>query len=496
MPTEAAPELAHAPRYAKWQQPLRTSLSFLRLSFERWQKEDGTLGWGTPEDPFPGADNVKIQVFEHDVGGEATGDDVIATFTGSLRLEKILPWTYREKSGRYVRSKKERESIIFVPSGPPVIPPAIQIGPVHDVVWVNFAGRDEEPFRLEIPSEDGEFEGDFFEVGFKVEFPEMDGETEFLSQATMTRTREGVLLAVEPLPQFSLTLAPNSNLHHRQILDFFHDGKKDTKSRTWGSIVFKYRDDRTPDSQNTFGNAGCSIVSYTMLTRYLRDPESTTDESIFDRRVASATLSEKSKPFKKSGTPAKFSQVNIPDHWWPARMAWFARDRANYSESLAEDSKSLTMKGGVNGYMHGTYGLIENQGKLNEAMGLTCTVHTVNSKNWEEKRDIIKATLDDGIPVVALASRGGKGGHYIVIVGYYFEEHDGERKIRFVLNDAGTSYLRTPAQGEPGSIPIEAAGEKMREVSKIRIFRPDGWDRSKHARFSPVLRRNPFQLPD
>lgn len=494
MPDTLIETAQHAPRYAKWQQPLRTSSSYLRLSVERWQREDGTLGWGTPGDPFPGERNVTIRIFEYDAGGEYSADDLIATFTGTFREETIHPWVYNEKLSRHVRSRKERKTVIFVPDGDPVIPNHVSFEPRRDVIWVNFMGREGEPYRLEIPSDEHEVEGHYFEVGFTIEHPEMDGETEFVSKATLTRTRDGVLLAVEPLPQFSLTMDPSSHLHHRQIMDFFHGGKLETRNRSYGNIVFKYRDDRTPDGQNTFGNAGCSIVSYTMVMRYLRDPQSDSDESIYDRRVATAELAESSKPYKKSTTkPAKFTEVDIPEHWWPARMAWYARSKAKYRETIAADGKSVTSTGSVQGYMHGTYGLIENQSKLNEAMGVTCDQHQVNSQNWEEKRDLIKATLDDGIPVVALASRGGKGGHYIVIVGYYYEEHEGEQKIRFVINDAGTAYLRTPARGEPGGIPIEAAGEKMREVSKIRIFRPEGWDRAKHARFSPVLRRNPFQ---
>lgn len=490
-PTQDDPakdETLDQPRYAKWQQPLGVGAAYLRLSIERWNKADGTLGWGPPDDPFPGNDNVKVEVFELDAGGEISEDDKIATFTGSFAEAEIRPWVFNKRANKYIRIKKKRKTIVFRPSGDPVKEPRVLNNPTLDVIWVNFLGHKGQPFRLEIPTHDGEFEGGFFEVAFRIQFPAMDGETEFVSRARLVRSREGVLLAVEPLPQFSISMDAN-HPHHQQILGFFHGGSQETKDRSWGNVVYKYRSDRIPAKQNTFGNSGCSIVSYTMAMRYLRDPQSDSDESIYDRRVAGATLAENAKPFKK--TDSGFAAVDIPEHWWPVRMAWYARTKAKYKETLASDGKEITFKGSVQGYMHAQYGLIENQTNLNKKMGVTADVHSVDSKNWDEKMPIVKGALDRGLPVVALCSRGGKGGHYVVIVGYFFELVDGEKKIRFVLNDAGTSRLRAPARGEAGGIPIEALTKKSRELTKFRIFEPEGWDPSKHARFSPVLRRNP-----
>ncbi|MFN0057388.1 MAG: hypothetical protein ACKVX7_02940 [Planctomycetota bacterium] len=479
-------------RHAKWQQPLDISVTFLRLSIERWLRSDGGLGWGTPDDPFPGTDNVRIRIFERDADvGETSDDDLIATFTGSFALAAIKPWVFNQSSGKYTKSRKPRSTVVFKPNGPPELPARVLDNSALDVIWVNFLGREEAPFRLEIPNDGAEAEGDFFEVAFTIEHPEMDGETLFTSRASLVRTREGVLLAVEPLPQFSLTL-DSGHLHHAQILDFYHSGDKATRRRAWGEVVFKYRDDRTPAGQNTLGSAGCSIVSYTMILRYLRDPESSTEESIYERRIARAELASASKPFVKSAKDGvQFLDNDIPDHWWPARVAWFARTKAKYTERANENGKSLNLDGSVQGYMHAKFGLIENERQLNKLMGLTAETHEVNSKNWEEKRPIIKAALDRGLPVAGLFSRGAKGGHYVVIVGYYFEEVDGVRELRFVLNDAGTAVLRGPAKGAAGGIPKELM-KKNRELSKFRIFEPEGWDPKTHSRFSPVMRRNPF----
>ena len=263
-----------------------------------------------------------------------------------------------------MKTRKPRSTVIFKPDGAPEIPTVIPTSSPLDIVWVNFVGREEEPFRLEVPSHAAESEGDFFEIRFTIEHPAMDGETEFVSRAALVRSRAGTLLAVEPLPQFSLTLDDRHELHHAQILELFHVAIARRVGAT-GQMAFKHRLDRLPKPQNTFSPRLLDRLVDEIL-RYLRDPASTTKESIYERRVAAATLAESAKPFKKVAKDGGVAFHKAIRRIAACAARWYARTRQVFEIANADGSARLMV---VAGYMYPKFGLIENESHSTSCSG-------------------------------------------------------------------------------------------------------------------------------
>jgi hypothetical protein len=510
---------------AKWQTPRSLGRSYLRLSVERWVGASGKHGWGTDGDPFPG--NVTIRIYEldqskpekrGDLGKETTKDDLIATCRG--RLEVHPAWEpYRGKDAalrklrktnrkKYRRVMRFRYAALFRPdqdgvkdpAGNPIRPGGRQARGIdsrpRDWVWVNFEGQElKEAYLLEIPADPSEKEGEFFEIAFRIS-PDDKSAKPYTAKADFSRRRE-VLLAVEPLGQGNWGSLRKKSRMHRRIIQYYHRGKWDTANRKWANMVvrahrFKYGVQR-------FGPAGCSIVSFTMVVRYLTRPG--TEKSIYDHFVGKVT--HKGTRLSDTGLDPKFAPYErlpggryrkrlIREYWWPVYLVWYARQKGGYREELSANKRRLVHhydrgQDEMNKWITG-YGRIHDKSTaLLADLGLSSpTVKKgVTSRNWATHETTIKDALDDGLPVMGLV-RSGQSAHWIVFVGYRYERG----KLRLIMNNCGKGVLRHPAAGSAGGVPhdIKRGGAKHRPLVKYIIFKPSGWDRAKHAKFArPVL---------
>lgn len=503
-----------ASRHAAWQASWARDNSLVRLTIVRWLGDDQKLGWGregakVAADPFPG--EVVVKIFECDAskpsrsgdrGKEKGADDPIATCRGTFKRLASRP-----KGAMFVPSSVQAQTadgkLLEIKPGKP--PAGSPLASTPDFVWVHFEGTPREQlYKLRIPTEPGEREGDYFEIGFSIE---RDGKEEFRTRAPISRRRgRGALLAVEPLCQdwYGATLE-RKNARHRSLIETFHQGDWETADRGWWRAIYRY--DRGRNAPARFGRSGCSVISFTMVARYLGAYDQFIKGFDFDTKYAPFSalgkmkLATETKRWVFDSKGYGQEPIPVPTHWWPVWLVWFARQKGGcYEVGVGKEPyHKLTAhyergRAAFDGFISESGRTLWSSPALLEALQLKQLWKlSVTRAAWPKQREQLMKTLDRGLPAMALVSKGSLG-HWMVIVGYVMERG----KPRFIWNDPGSSKLRYLAPGKPGEIPHWSEKLKLPLVTlwalvPVDAHKAERWDTKKDARFlsAPELGRKP-----
>jgi hypothetical protein len=225
-------------------------------------------GWGTNNDPFPGT--VKIAIIERDTwsGG---GDDLVPDNNKKHPHPALQDDLVIEFEGHFEinASKKGANFIVDEDKAAAALVTNKNMSP--DRIWLNFEGRNGDPFELSVPRDAAEGdEGFFLEISAVItEIPvKMNLETQVVP-VSRVRTPHTVL-AVEPLSQSKMSAGLALNL----IMSVFHSNaadKKKLEDRSWSKFMLRRTDDTFFESMLV--DSACSLIVLTMVLRYLRVPD-------------------------------------------------------------------------------------------------------------------------------------------------------------------------------------------------------------------------------